>query len=83
MPTFRQLLRLQYPTVAPEDIQKWLKWVATLEAKEMEAKKHAAGLEARKRDILTLYNALDTDGKGTIDEEEFLLLRGKSAGELD
>ena len=29
---------------------------------------------------MTLYNALDTDGKGSIDLEEFLLLRGAQAG---
>ena len=70
--SFKQLLRLQYPTATKEELGRWLEWVAMVEAAEAEA---AALAEARARDIRAIFDALDTDGGGTIGMSEFMQLQ--------
>ena len=70
--SFKQLLRLQYPTATKEELGRWLEWVSMVEAAEAEA---AALAEARARDIRAIFDALDTDGGGTIGMSEFMQLQ--------
>jgi len=79
VPTFRQLIRLHYPTTSTEEINLWMQYVKGLEAAAAEKERLHAMAEMRKRQIETMFNSLDTEGRGSIDLQEFMQLRDKSA----
>eukprot|EP00966_Prymnesium_polylepis_P061989 1438369-Prymnesium_polylepis.1 len=53
VPTFRQLLRLQYPSATPEDLGRMLKYVAKLESIEQEQVRKREAREMHRRKIET------------------------------
>ncbi|KAL1526061.1 hypothetical protein AB1Y20_020882 [Prymnesium parvum] len=69
--TFRQLLRLYHPTATPHEISLWMSWVAQIQAEWAEA-------ETRTQNVRAIFDALDTDGDGTIQRPEFLQLQASA-----
>ena len=69
VPRFDQLLRLTFPT---EGKHSWAAMLEAVGAVEAAIAAEAAASDAAKRDVDALFTALDLDGKGTIDMDEFL-----------
>ena len=65
--TFSRLIRLKFPTEDTAHVNAMLAMVAGIEARAARA---AEELEVVENDVNTIFEALDTDGDGTIDLEE-------------
>lgn len=71
VPRFQKLLRLKFPTESKAHVAAMVRVVMEHEEGIVQAEAEA---EARKRDVDVIFDALDTDGRGTIDLDEFCQL---------
>lgn len=70
--SFQELIRLQYPTAGKVEAAKMSRCARDMErSAQMEREK----AQKRRQDAELLFRAVDTDGKGTVDRQEFLQLR--------
>ena len=70
--TFRQLVKMSYPTATTEDVDAMVEFIDSMKTFEAAAIQAA---DERRREVEAVFMAIDTDSGGTIELDEFLQVK--------